>query len=854
MAIYCIPRQRIEKLKKVFSNLNSKNKIGDLVKKIERGEGVNLFSKQLPKEEAILLNTAFEKAIANEKSNAIANLLRKNIDVEYREKLLNKNQRKSIETFIENNIYPGKSKSEIIPIKEILEMSSKEQDALLKKTFGDNYKEKLSKDFKKAQQILTEKENKAIKEKIAKLKKQTEEKLAKAKDKADLKEKERILRDAKREKERILREKELPKKRQKQIIENFLKENKKKFVRKSVPIKDILRMSGEKRLDFLKTLMPAEKAIKLNKELTKKQFTTLEKELADKLENFKGLGDFNRFIDRKMDYYAGVKEGIELSDSEISRIMDETADISRTKKIMEDNPTDKNILEYGRTRQKLLETMEDFKINEKQTLRENVLSMLGVQRAVQLGIDFSTTLIQGAGIVTEPKFWKSVSQGFKNAFSKQQQKDMTARIMGDPLFDSAKNSGLRLPVASIELFKKEESVLFNKFKTAYKNPVVSKLAGGANEILGFFDRYVSSISQARFDIWKQMYQTAKDAGSDLSKKELEELSSMVNTISGSSNLGRFEKNAPELNVALFSARLLVTKLKMIASPATISAHYVKKSLGKTTVAEDVANGKRLRALLGISGAIAGMITVSKMSGKDVETDPKASNFGKMKVGNRMVDLTLGYGSYIRTTAQLYSGEKKTQEGIIKKTRPLTDEEKETEIRARNIKGAEIGRGDVVFSFMRGKIAAMPSLLWDVFTQETYSGKKPTIESSVNDKAKPLFVGEFWEILQDEEMSGAWKSFLIPFAGLGVGGYTQEPTDWTERETKEMEKFKKEKGDEELKKASIDYDKLVKPRIEEYINTDEYKNLSNKEKDSKLKSIRAKAKKEIFIEYDFDPKD
>jgi len=83
VATFCIPRVKIDKLKKIISSLSDKNQL-DTLAKLSTEKRLKTFEKQLTKEEASLLNKEFEKAVASEKINSLENWVKNNLDEKYR--------------------------------------------------------------------------------------------------------------------------------------------------------------------------------------------------------------------------------------------------------------------------------------------------------------------------------------------------------------------------------------------------------------------------------------------------------------------------------------------------------------------------------------------------------------------------------------------------------------------------------------------------------------------------------------------------------------------------------------------------------------------------------------------------
>lgn len=823
MATFCIPKNKIYNLKKVFSSLSGNNKLQELIE-MSPEKRIKLFSKQLTEEEANLLNRELERAIASEKVSALKNWIRKNLDVKYRENKITIKQRASIRKFIEDHIYPVKKRTEIIPLKDLKNMSDSEFNDVIKKNFKSSDWEKIKADFKVAIKKQNEKVNESGRKKLT-----SEEKKARL---------------------------------QRRIIERYIENKKKEIKRVSVPMKEILTMKEGERLNFLKKIMSEKDAITLDSAIQKRLTSDIERELTDKLKNFTTLKEFNRFIDSRLPKFASMKDGVSLTGNEIDDVMKLTSVVKEKKDLLDSNPFDKSAQrEYGKSRVELYDYVTNIKSEGKQSIKDTALSIIGAQRMIQLGIDFGTTLIQGAGMLTEKSAWKANLQGLKNAFSKQQLNEMKYRILGHPLYDQASKAGLRIPLYGTELYQKEEMAMFNKFKTKYGGQFVKKGLGAINETLSFFERYVASLSQARFDLFTQMVEAEKaiKGVTELDSAEMKSIAETINTISGSTKLsilGRdFEKLAPEANFLMFSARLFASKFKnLVGTPALVMKHYGEKALGKETTLSDAVVRKRMRASLGILGVSYSLINLAKLSGYDVETDPRSGDFGKAKVGDRMVDLTLGYGSYVTFMARVITGETTTSStGVTKKLRDLTPEEKANgDIRAVGSGGEKLGYGSITGSFLRNKLASFPSTLLDFYLGETSMGEKPTVKGEAQNRIPPMFLQDTWNIIQDDSMGNIEKMVVNPLAFAGVGGYTKTPEDLSTRTSKEMTGFIDKIGKDEVKNASKWYSDTVNERITNIRNTEEYKSKTNADKQKEISKIKNDAKSELFDKYGYIP--
>jgi hypothetical protein len=300
---------------------------------------------------------------------------------------------------------------------------------------------------------------------------------------------------------------------------------------------------------------------------------------------------------------------------------------------------------------------------------------------------------------------------------------------------------------------------------------------------------------------------------------------------------------------MMSARLFASKFKMLFTPVEFAEHYARKAIGKETRVSDVVMKTKMRAAMGIVGVSSGLMSLFALAGYEVETDPNSSSFGKATVGNRKIDLTLGYGSYITWMARMLTGKTKTAEGVTKSLTDLTPEQEAAgEIRAVGSGGAPMGRGSVTGSFLRNKLATVPSVMLDYFLGETNIGKKPTASLEAGDRLPPMFLSDFWDIVQDDKMGTFEKGFTSLMSIAGVGGYTNQGNPWADKKSKEMLNFKSRVGEDLFQKANDEYNSIVNDEINKTVSDVNYKKLSNEGKQKVITGIKEKAKNSVFSKY------
>lgn len=895
MNVSCLVKDKVDKMKKIFSSIAEKNKLQSLVDMSSENRIV-LFEEHLTKDEAVLLNNEFEKSVYNEK---LSTWVRKNVDQKYMENAISQKQKASIKRFITSKLFPGKGKIEIIPVAELKAMSNEELDKVLKENFKEEELTQIKKYFKKAvekqqagEKPKMTKQEKALNKQISNIERYLENN-AKKNNKVSIPvrdilkmpadERMKFLTDlvgserAKTMNENLLK---ISKERdaaaatrlkiltpeqktrlQRAVIDRFIAQKKRTMTRISIPMNEILKMTPEEQLSTLKKIMPEKDAIKAQENIQDVSMSSLERDLKEKMGTFKSVKEFEKYVQNKLPEFAYFKEGAYLSESETDTIITKASDVSRKKIAFDKTPDDMNArMDYGRAKDDLLSYAEEMKAIGKQTPEEIAQTFNSTIRALNYGGDIGTTLIQGGGVISRGEHLKGVIQGFKNLKNEQAIKDMRAYIISDPLYDLAANNPkekIRFNMYANELAKNFEIGTYKKLPESVKNNFIKKGIYGANEAIAYMERYTASMSLTRLERFKTMYHLSEDLGYDMSKgsKELTAIIRQTNTETGSARLSifgmdLFERNAATANALMSSARLFATKLKTLSSPVEIAEYYATKAIGKETRLSKTVVDAKIRSFFGIATFSATTSLILAGMGYKTETNPKSSDFGKANIFGSMVDTTLGYGSYITFLTRFITGETASN-GITKSLVDLTDEEiKAGKIRAVDSHGAPLGRGDITASFMRNKLSQLPSAFLDFLMNENNIGQKPTISGEMKDKILPLFITDMEDIMKNDKTNVIEKSLISIVAFAGAGNYTKTDSQWEDKTTNEMINFRARVGEDNFKKANKDYNNAVLEKINSIRYTKEFKSLTEKDKADLISSIKEKKKKEIFKQYPF----
>ena len=159
--------------------------------------------------------------------------------------------------------------------------------------------------------------------------------------------------------------------------------------------------------------------------------------------------------------------------------------------------------------------------------------------------------------------------------------------------------------------------------------------------------------------------------------------------------------------------------------------------------------------LSFMGAGTAIVSGLKLSGFDVELDPRSGEVGKVKIGNTRLDFWAGFVQFARFFSQFTTAKRKLQGGGF----------------------TEANRKDLLIRMAQSKFAPMMGFLWVILAGQTYMGEEviPTekgeLALQVRNRLAPLFIQDVWDAVEDAGPIGA--AIALPGA-FGVGVITYEP--------------------------------------------------------------------------------
>lgn len=376
-----------------------------------------------------------------------------------------------------------------------------------------------------------------------------------------------------------------------------------------------------------------------------------------------------------------------------------------------------------------------------QKISEAITQVTNLPKALVASYDLSAPFRQGAFLIGRPKeFLSSFKQMFKTFGSEKAFKAMQEEIANRPTYPKMKEYNLALTETGSFLSNREEQFLSS---WAEQIPVIGKGVKASERA------YVGFLNKLRADVFDSIVSKNSQYADD--PEFLSKLTDYINTASGRGSLGKLEKVGNELNNLLFSPRLMSSRLKLLPVTPVSWKYYAQLH---PAVRQEAL--KDLSKFVGIQVAI---MSLAKMSGAKVETDPRNPDFGKIKIGNTRIDTMGGFQQYVRLVAQVASG---------KAISSTTGKE--------FIMGKGYGsstRADTLIRFMRMKTSPLVSMGWNALEGENVVGEKFDVKKDIPEALIPLIIQDVYDLAK----RGEWEvlPFMIPAAfGVGVQNYSGVP--------------------------------------------------------------------------------
>ena len=389
---------------------------------------------------------------------------------------------------------------------------------------------------------------------------------------------------------------------------------------------------------------------------------------------------------------------------------------------------------------------------------DTVLNVVGAGRGLVASMDLSAPFRQGAFLFYANPIMggKAFGTMLKAAASEEVANTIDAAIRTRPNAQLYEDSGLYIsPLEGTpNLTGREEAFMTN---LAEKIPGIGK---GYRASERAYVTFLNKMRADSFDMFKELLEKAN--GRPMTDVEAKAMANFVNAATGRGDLGKLSNASEALSMAFFSPRFAASRLQLISGQPLVGGTAATRRL--------IA-----RTYLQFGAAAVAMIGLAKLGGAHVTTDPRSSDFLKLRYGNTRVDLMAGLAQWATLAARMVTRQTTSTTGIV---RPL------------NGTGMNKSRLDVATSFARGKAAPLPGTAMDLMAGKDVVGNsvtqgglltqglgviKPggpaaTADYVVSKNALPMTWADFPQVAKQNGVPTAVAQALGNFLGLSVNTF------------------------------------------------------------------------------------
>lgn len=372
-----------------------------------------------------------------------------------------------------------------------------------------------------------------------------------------------------------------------------------------------------------------------------------------------------------------------------------------------------------------------------QIVKDSIVESLNLVRAIKSSFDVSAVGRQGFfAVISHPiKGFKNIPEMFRALKSDEAAYRINKEIKQRENYKLYEKAEVSLT---------EFGETSGKVEEIYRSRWSRALPGvGASE-----RAFVSYLNLIRCDLFDSLYKSAFK-GRKASDAELKALGNYVNQATGRGSIKRYEQALQGLGTVLWAPKLVLSRFQMLLG----------QGLWKGSAATRKAIAKEYARILTGLGVV---YTVSSILGGDVETDPRSSDFGKIKIGNTRVDVLAGVSQAAVFTSRIISGEKKSlKTGIV------------APIRGDYVPYGSANTWDVISNFMRTKLTPVIGIGINTIDGKDIIGNKVTLYDIPEQAIVPLAISDIYDAMIEEGVPAGAALGTLGMFGVGIQVHEQK---------------------------------------------------------------------------------
>lgn len=541
---------------------------------------------------------------------------------------------------------------------------------------------------------------------------------------------------------------------------------------------------------------------------------------------------------------AEMKLGISVTEEEAKTIIKLKNDVDNFKMDIDPNSPvrSEERLRYGLAVDQFKNYIGELKLNAdtltlaerldlSKNFKENVIDIAGTFKSMIASLDNSFIGRQGIKTLLTGNY-KIWADSLKTSFKLFGEEMMAKSPKGwFPKRDDAVMAALRADVYS------RPNALNGKYaaakngyglgqfhEEAFPTSIPSMIPGLGKVFKASETAFTGSALKMRAELADAVIAAAEKNGVDmLDEKQASAFGSLVGSMTGRGELTTTAAMGREINAIMFAPRFLKANFN------TLTAHMFDKTM--TPAARKVAAMNTLK----IASSIGAVMTMANiLHPGSAELDPRSTNFGKIKIGNKRYDITGGMAGLVTLASRInllgsfHNGEwgywSKNKAGVY--TKMNQGEFGETTV------------WDHFVNFFAGKLSPLAGTARDLWRGQKYSGEKPTFINTVSGLTIPISV----QVLQEELEKGN-DDILFAMIAEGLGFSSSDETFGVYG--KRWKEFEEKRGTDAMNKALKQLTERFNKRADQLQSSSQWDKMTNEQQKKALEKIKTEETNRIL---------
>ena len=227
--------------------------------------------------------------------------------------------------------------------------------------------------------------------------------------------------------------------------------------------------------------------------------------------------------------------------------------------------------------------------------------------------------------------------------------------------------------------------------------------------------------------------------------EAKAIANYINVATGRGHALLGEQAAPGLATIFFAPRYTMSRFQLLAGQPLLGGSVRTRGL----IAKEYA-----KYLTGVGVALG----LGALAGGEIETDPRSSDFGKIKFGNRRINLLSGLSQATTLVSRAATGQTKTASGEI---RDLVGDK---------VKFGQGNLQDTLARFARTKLSPAFGTALDLRLGKNVVGEKVTPGSALAQLAVPLSLRDIYDSMKDNDVPEGMAMAALSLFGANIQNY------------------------------------------------------------------------------------